>query len=456
MSAEAQPASRIMVVDDDSGVRRLLSIRLRSHGYEVATASSGEEALANFTGFAPHLVIADLRMDGMDGMVLFQTLRDRYPTLPVIILTAHGSIAEAVEATNNGAFGFVTKPFEAPALLEKIESALRLSGVTDSPSEGDDTAWRSHIITRSSVMEETLQRARLVADSEASVLIQGDSGTGKELLARAVHNASDRAEKPFVAINCGAIPENLLESELFGHKKGAFTGANADHTGLFASAEGGTLLLDEIGDMPLALQVKLLRVLQEGRIRPVGATDSIPVNVRIICATHRDLETEITEGRFREDLYYRLNVVTLYLPPLSDRREDIPVLANHFLEQLSDKHKQPRRHFSPEAMERLIAASWPGNVRQLYNIVEQLVILSTTNVISDDLVQKALREDERELPAFNEARRDFERDYLAKLLQITQGNVSQAARLAKRNRTEFYKLLHRHDLDPTLFKQTNY
>jgi two-component system response regulator GlrR len=453
MTEQPTNASRIMVVDDDSGVRRLLSIRLRSSGYEVATAASGEEALANFTGFAPHLVIADLRMEGMDGMVLFQTLRERYPTLPVIILTAHGSIAEAVEATNNGAFGFVTKPFEAPALLDQIQSALRLSGVTDSQGANDDSAWRSHIVTRSRTMEETLQRARLVADSDASVIIQGDSGTGKELLARAIHNASNRSEQSFVAINCGAIPENLLESELFGHKKGAFTGANADHTGLFASADGGTLLLDEIGDMPLALQVKLLRVLQEGRIRPVGATDSLPVNVRIICATHRDLATEISEGRFREDLYYRLNVVTLYLPPLSDRREDIPVLTNHFLDHLADKHNQPRRYFSPEAMERLISAGWPGNVRQLYNVVEQLVILSTTSVISDDLVQKALRADERELPAFAEARADFERDYLAKLLQITQGNVSQAARLAKRNRTEFYKLLNRHDLDPALFKQ---
>jgi two-component system response regulator GlrR len=442
-----------MVVDDDPGVRRLLSIRLQSQGYEVATAESGEEALANFTGVSPHLVIADLRMEGMDGMVLFQNLRERYPTLPVIILTAHGSIPEAVEATNSGAFGFVTKPFEAPALLEQIDSALRLSGVRNNDDKGEDASWRSHIVTRSTAMEDTLHRARLVADSDASVLIQGDSGTGKELLARAIHNGSDRSQKPFVAVNCGAIPENLLESELFGHKRGAFTGANADHTGLFASADGGTLLLDEIGDMPLALQVKLLRVLQEGRIRPVGATDSKPVDVRIICATHRDLETEIGAGRFREDLYYRLNVVSLHLPPLAERREDIPLLTNHFLEQLAEKHGQPRRHFSPDAMERLISASWPGNVRQLYNVVEQLVILSTTNVISDDLVQKALQEEERDLPAFAEARADFERDYLAKLLQITQGNVSQAARLAKRNRTEFYKLLYRHDLDPSLFKQ---
>jgi len=451
MSAKSQGASRIMVVDDDSGVRRLLSIRLKSHGYEVATAASGEECPANFPGFSPHVLITDLRMDGMDGMVLFENLRQRHPSLPIIILTAHGSIAEAVDATHHGAFGFVTKPFEAPALLEQIKSALRLSGATG--DNGDDEGWRSHIVTRSGRMEDTLQRARLVADSEASVLIRGDSGTGKELIARAIHNASNRGERPFVAVNCGAIPENLLESELFGHKKGAFTGANADHTGLFASADGGTLLLDEIGDMPVALQVKLLRVLEEGRIRPVGATDSIPINVRILCATHRDLESEIAEGRFREDLYYRLNVVTLHLPSLAERREDIPPLANHFLEQVAEKHGQPRRHFSPEAMERLISASWPGNVRQLYNVVEQLVILATTSVISDDLVQKALREDERELPAFAEARADFERDYLAKLLQITQGNVSQAARLAKRNRTEFYKLLHRHDLDPSLFKQ---
>ncbi len=446
-------ASRILVVDDDPGVLRLLSIRLKSQGYDVGTAQSGEEALANFSGFRPHLVITDLRMDGMDGMALFQQLRDRQPALPVIILTAHGSIPDAVKATRDGAVGFVTKPFEAVTLLEQVESALRLSGAVSMEPQGDDHAWRAHIITRSARLEDVLQRARMVAPSEASVFIYGESGTGKELLAQAVHKASRRAGGPFVAVNCGAIPENLLESELFGHRKGSFTGATSDHEGLFQAATGGTLFLDEIGDMPHALQVKLLRVLQEHHIRPVGSTQAVPVDVRIISATHRDLETEMADGRFREDLYYRLNVVSLALPKLAERREDIPVLANHFLTQLAAKYRKPLRGFAQDAVERLVSAPWPGNVRQLYNVVEQVAILSTTPIVADDLVQKALRGDTPALPAFAGARRDFERDYLVKVLQITQGNVSQAARLAKRNRTEFYKLLNRHEVNPVFFKR---
>jgi len=448
-------SQRILVVDDDPGVLRLLSIRLKSRGYDVATAESGEEALSNVGGFRPHLVITDLRMDGMDGLTLFQHLRRQHPSMPVIILTAHGSIPDAVEATRNGVFGFVTKPFEAPSLLQQVESALRLSGAVEGEAGEDDGRWREHIITRSAEMEEVLQRAWMVAASEASVFIHGESGTGKELLARAVHNASKRADGPFVAVNCGAIPENLLESELFGHKKGAFTGASSDHEGLFQSANGGTLFLDEIGDMPLSLQVKLLRVLQEQQIRPVGSTKAVPTDVRIISATHRDLEDEMNAGRFREDLYYRLNVVSLSLPRLSERREDIPVLANHFLTHLGEKYEKPLKGFAPEAMERMVGAPWPGNVRQLYNVVEQAAILSTMPIISEDLIKKALRDDTPGLPAFADARRDFERDYLVKLLQITQGNVSQAARLAKRNRTEFYKLLNRHDLNPALFKEAN-
>ncbi|MDN5872014.1 MAG: sigma 54-interacting transcriptional regulator [Nitrococcus sp.] len=445
---------RILVVDDDPGVLRLLSIRLKSNGYEVAAAQSGEEALANFAAIRPHLVITDLRMDNMDGMTLFQNLRKQHPTLPVIILTAHGSIPDAVEATKNGVFGFVTKPFEAPALLEQVESALRLSGVVEPAGTATpNDSWRAEIISRSPLIEDVLRRAKMIAPSEASVFIQGESGTGKELLAKAIHNTSGRSKRAFIAVNCGAIPEPLLESELFGHKKGAFTGANQDHDGLFKAADAGTLFLDEIGDMPLALQVKLLRVLQEHRVRPVGHTQDLPVNVRIISATHRDLEEEMTEGRFREDLYYRLNVVTLSLPSLSERREDVPVLANHFLHQLAQKYDKNLKGLSQDAMEHLVSAQWPGNIRQLYNVMEQAAILSTTPIISHDLVQQALRGDTPGLPPFADARRDFERGYLVKLLQITGGNVSRAARLAKRNRTEFYKLLNRHELNPSIFKQ---
>ncbi|HEX5514113.1 MAG TPA: sigma 54-interacting transcriptional regulator [Gammaproteobacteria bacterium] len=447
-----QPA-KILVVDDDPHLLRLLSIRLQTAGFEPVTAESAEAALAKLPAVRPSLIITDLRMEGMNGMVLFDTVRSRYPLLPVIILTAHGSIPEAVEATKRGVFGFLTKPFDSQILLEQVRSALAVSGgiATESTDQSDD--WRAHIISRSSLMEDVLSRARMVATSEASVFIHGESGSGKELLAQAIHKASPRADKSFVAVNCGAIPEALLESELFGHRRGAFTGATKDHDGLFLSADGGTLFLDEIGDMPLPLQVKLLRVLQERQVRPVGATRAVPVDVRIISATHRNLAEEMLAERFREDLYYRLNVVSLELPSLSERREDIPLLANHFLRTMAEKYDKQLSGFASDAMERLVSAPWPGNIRQLYNLVEQVAILSTTPVVPEALVQKALRDDSSDLPAFADARRDFERDYLVKLLQITEGNVSQAARLAKRNRTEFYKLLNRHDINPTVFKQ---
>ena len=301
-------------------------------------------------------------------------------------------------------------------------------------------------------MEDLLRQARMVAQSEASVFIQGASGTGKELLARAIHRASRRSHGPFVAVNCAAIPENLLESELFGHRKGSFTGANYDHKGLFPSADSGTVFLDEIGDMPLALQAKLLRVLQEREVRPVGSTQTVPVDVRIISATHRDLESRMKSGQFREDLYYRLNVVSLLLPSLAERREDIVPLAQHFLAVVAQRYGKEVHAFSTEALELLIAAPWPGNVRQLLNVVEQVVALSGVGVVPASLVQQALRQEPVSLEPLEEARRAFERDYLVRILRMTSGNVTQAAKLAQRNRTEFYKLLERHQLEPRAFK----
>ena len=301
-------------------------------------------------------------------------------------------------------------------------------------------------------MEAVLAKARLVAGSDASVMIFGESGSGKEMLARAIHKASARAGQPFVAVNCGAIPEQLLESELFGHVKGAFTGAAGDYKGLFQAAGHGTVFLDEIGDMPLPLQVKLLRVLQEREVRPIGSTQSVKVDVRIISATHRNLEDAIKATTFREDLYYRLHVVALSLPPLSQRREDIPVLANHFLKTLAARYGKPLNGFAQDAMEVLVRHTWPGNVRELYNVVEQAVALATTPIITPGLLESAIRGEMGDLSSFESARFEFERDYLAKLLKITNGNVTQAARLAKRNRTEFYKLLQRHHLNPSMFK----
>jgi len=452
-SAISLPAApSLLVVDDDADMLRLLTMRLSAAGYRVSTATSAEAALTELQLHRPQLVLSDVRLPGKDGLALFDDIRAQHPSLPVILLTAHGTIPDAVEATERGVFTYLTKPFDGKALLDKIAEALKLSAPSHPVRPGAIDAWQSRIISRSSRMAEVLAEARMVASSDASVLLRGESGTGKELLAQAIHQASARAAKPFVAVNCGAIPEALLESELFGHVKGAFTDAVSNHKGLFQAADGGTLLLDEIGDMPPALQVKLLRVLQEHEVRPVGASQSIPVDVRILSATHRDLDAAMAAGDFRADLYYRLNVVTLTLPPLAERREDIALLANHFLVTLAAKYHKRLSSFAPEALKALTTASWPGNVRQLYNVVEQVCALSTTPLVPLALVQRALRSPSVPVLTFAEAKQRFERDYLVGLLKLTDGNVADAARLADRNRTEFYRLMQKHGLTPGHFK----
>jgi len=397
----------ILVVDDDAALRELITLRLEANGFKVEAVDSGEAALAQLALARPDAVLTDMQMGGIDGMALFRAIHARDPSLPVIVLTAHGTIPDAVAATQQGLFGYLTKPYDAPTLVDLLKRAT---------------------------------------------MIQGESGTGKELLARAIHRASPRHAKPFVAINCGAIPAELLESELFGHVKGAFTGAGRDHPGLFLSAQGGTVFLDEIGDMPAPLQVKLLRVLQEGEVRPVGATETRAVDVRILSATHCNLEEAIVSGEFREDLYYRLNVVNLTLPPLRERREDIPLLAQHFLSLLTEKYRRRIHSFAPDALDMLVAADWPGNIRQLHNVLEQCVALCTTTTIPATLVGRALRDKPADIQPLAEARAAFERDYLITLLKLTRGQVSEVARLAGRNRTEVYRLLQRHDLTPALFK----
>jgi two-component system response regulator GlrR len=448
--------AKLLLVDDDPDLLRLLAIRLRAADYAVVPASGGQQALSLIAAERPDLVISDLRMAGIDGMQLFEEIERRHGGLPVIMLTAHGTIPDAIAATRKGVFGYLTKPYEAGELIAQIDRALALHGTAArGRATGNATAspsWREEIITRSPAMEELMMRAERVAQGEASVLIQGESGTGKELLARALHRASRRADKAFVAINCAAIPETLLESELFGHKKGAFTGAIADRDGLFVEAHGGTLLLDEIGDMPLSLQVKLLRALEAREVRPLGSTRVLNVDVRVISATHRDLDRARAEGSFRDDLFYRLNVVTLKLPPLRERREDIPLLLTHFLKDLSDRYGKEVRAFSPDALELMTAAPWPGNIRQLYNVAEQVVALSTAEIVVPRVVEQAMQLEQQNIDSFEDARRRFEHDYLTRLLRLTRGSVTQAAKLAKRNRTEFYKLLQRHGLEASHFK----
>ena len=457
----AMPAvvgAHILVVDDDGDILRLLSIRLQARGFRVSAVGSAEEALARIAIDSPRVVVSDIRLPGRDGLSLFEEIRATRPSLPVILLTAHGTIPDAVAATSKGVFGYLTKPFDSQILLAKIDQALSLSapGLPPDPlvaaAGGGSGDWLEGIVFCSSRMAELMAEARMVANSDASILIRGDSGTGKEVLARAIHRASPRARGPFVAINCGAIPEQLLESELFGHVKGAFTGAAASRVGLVQAANRGTLFLDEIGDMPLSLQVKLLRVLQERVVRPVGATRAEPVDVRLLSATHRDLDAAMAQGQFREDLYYRLDVVSLTLPTLDDRREDIPMLAAHFVQLVAAKYGKPITGFAPDALEALASASWPGNVRQLYNVVEQSCALTSTPLIPLSLVQRALRVPTMEALNYAEAKQRFERNYLVQLLKLTDGNVADAARIADRNRTEFYRLLQKHDLTPAMFR----
>ncbi|MEH8018348.1 sigma 54-interacting transcriptional regulator [Rheinheimera muenzenbergensis] len=430
---------RLLLVDDDPSLLRLLTLRLEGEGYQVISADSAEAALPLLTKNSVDVVLSDLRMPGLDGMSLFDEVAKRYPGLPVVLMTAHGSIPEAVAATQRGVFGFLTKPLNNTELRDILQRAV-------CQSVPEQASWREDIITRSARMTELLEQSYRVAQRDVSILITGASGTGKELLARAIHKASPRSAKPFVAINCGALPEHLLESELFGHSKGAFTGAVAEHNGLFREADGGTLFLDEIGDMPVSLQVKLLRALQERQIRPVGSAKSIAINVRVLSATHRDLQQAMQDGSFREDLYYRLNVVNLQLPNLEQRPEDIPLLARHVLAQSAQRHQVDVNRFSDDAMQLLATAKWPGNVRQLVNVIEQCVALTHSPVIGAAQVEQALSQDSRYWPSLTEARDQFERQYLIRVLQMTEGNVTRAAELAGRNRTDFYKLLKKHEL----------
>ena len=440
---------RILVVDDDSDMLALLSRWLEAEGFSVVSASSGSEALTRLSLARPHCVLTDLFMDGMDGMTLLSRIHASNPLMPIIMLSGQAGIPEAMRAMHLGISAFLTKPVDREQLVQNVARALRLS--SDVPEQRP--RFGSGIIFRSTLMSELLEKAELVADSDVTVFISGQTGTGKEVLAKAIHEASPRKDKPFIGVNCGAIPEQLLESELFGHEKGAFTGAMTRHEGLFQAANGGTLFLDEIGDMPLGLQVKLLRVLQDFEVRPVGSTRSIPVNVRIISATHQDLGDSVKAGEFREDLYYRLNVVPLHMPGLSERREDIPALLDFFLDRQATKRMTKKKRFAPEALEYLLSAPWPGNVRQLMNVVELCTTLTKTDIIPLSMAKSALREEPAGIQTLKAAKDAFERNYLIGVLRITHGHVANAARIAGRNRTEFYKLLAQHHLNAADFRK---
>jgi two-component system response regulator GlrR len=441
---------KVLIVDDDDDVLNLLETWLTKEKYDVKRASSGLEAL-NLVGiYAPDLVITDLYMEGMDGMALLTELHNDNPLLPVIMLSGQAQIPDAIKAMHLGTSAFLTKPINQNEFLETVSKV--------SPNLSDKSSFNEFaksIVFESKAMSDIVEMASLVADNDVSVFITGSTGSGKEVIAKSIHAASSRRDRRFIAINCGAIPEQLLESELFGHEKGAFTGANVRHEGLFQAANGGTIFLDEVGDMPLALQVKLLRVLQDFEVRPVGSTKTYPIDVRLISATHKNLEEAVEKGEFREDLYYRLKVIPLDIPNLAERQEDIPVLAEHFLSDFSKKHHQTKKKFSPDAMRYLVSMPWPGNVRQLINVIDLCATLAKNKNIPFSLVKNAVHDDPVHIQTLKEAKHEFERGYLLSVLRITHGHVANAAKMAGRNRTEFYKLLNQYGIEPAKFRDKN-
>ena len=438
---------RLLVVDDEQDILSLLETLLKKEGYDVETAMSGKEALAKMEVNIPKLVITDLFMDGMNGMQLMESIHNKTPLLPVIILSGQAQIRDAVKATHMGSAAFLTKPIDKDKLSEQVRYTLNVSAHGRKDSE-----FAEGIIYKSNIMAELVDLSMTVAATSVTVFISGETGTGKEIFAKAIHEGSERSAAPFIGVNCGALPEQLLESELFGHEKGAFTGAATRHEGLFQAANGGTLFLDEIGDMPLSLQVKLLRVLQDMEVRPVGSTKTYPIDVRIISASHRDLDEMVNSGEFRADLYYRLKVVPLAMPKLSERREDIPLLAVHFLEQHAQANNKKKKHLSPESLDYLMAAEWPGNIRQLNNVIELCATLGKTETIALSLIKMGCQDRSKQMKTLKEAKLEFEKNYLIGILKMSAGHVTNAAKTAGKNRTEFYKLLNLHNIEPDKFR----
>jgi two-component system NtrC family response regulator len=438
---------KILVIDDDTSLRRVLEYNLQEEGYEVQAAESGEEGLYWFGQSKPDLVITDMKMSGMDGLMVLKAIKERSPETLVLIITAFGTIDVAVEAMKAGAYDYITKPFNRDALKLTVKKALAFNGLAEENkrlrSELADKADFRNIVGSSPGMEKVFQIIRKVADTDAAVLITGESGTGKELFARSLHANSSRREGPFVAINCAAIPRDLLESELFGHLKGAFTGAIKDKTGKFQLADGGTIFLDEVGDLPVELQPKLLRALQEKEVEPLGGTKVQKLDVRVVSATNLDIDSAITKGTFREDLYYRLSVIPIHLPSLRERRKDIPLLIRYFC----SKHGSEKVKFSKDALETLVMYSWPGNVRELENTVERLLIMRNSDEIGrDELPEKLLANSSHgnaiiKLPDDGYPLEQLEREVVVQALERNHWNQAAAARFLQIPRhTLIYRL----------------
>ena len=446
----------ILVVDDEEGLLHLVKMRLTAMGFAVTGCTTGREALAVAKNTRFDLAITDLRLGNEDGLDVTEGLLRIHPGLPIIILTAHGSIPNAVEAMQRGAFGYLTKPFDDKELKAKIEEGLspqRMRGeIQRLKSLVNELYGMENIVARSAVMQRLLQQVVQVADSDATILLFGETGTGKEVFARVIHSNSRRNKGPFVALNCAAIPETLFESELFGHVRGAFTSAHGAKRGLFQSANGGTLFLDEIGEMPLSMQVKLLRAVQEREVREVGSELSTKIDVRIITATNKDLGAAVKSGAFRNDLYYRISVVPLFIPPLRERPDDIPFLAQHFLTASSKRANKVLRGFTPAALNRLVAHPWPGNVRELENVIEKATVMTRQDMITPDLLPAMASLPVSPMKPLTEAKEEFEKTYLKNVLHLTGGNISRAAQFAGRYRADFYKMLKKYGLHPSTLK----
>jgi two-component system nitrogen regulation response regulator NtrX len=445
----------IMIVDDEEGIRHVLRQVLEYEGHAVETAAGGGEALEKYESFSPDLTFLDVKMARMDGLEVLDRIREQDPDALVVMISGHGSIETAVEATRRGAYDFLEKPLDTDRILVTIRNALQQRGLSQEVTRlRDEVESRYEMVGRSFAIRTVLERIEKVGPTDARVLITGENGSGKELVARALHRVSPRSEEPFVEVNCAAIPAELIESELFGHVKGAFTGAHADRTGKFEQADGGTLFLDEVGDMSLSAQAKVLRALQEGLVTRVGGEKAVRVDVRVIAATNKDVEKEIAEGRFREDLYFRLNVVPIHVPPLRDRRDDIPMLVRHFTERAIEEQRLPPRRLSPEAVERLAKMQWPGNIRELKNTVERLLILSHGSEVGPREVGRLAGEPQESgltaelmrADSFADFKDRAEKAYILAKLRAHEWNVSETARSIDMPRSNLYKKIEKYGL----------
>ncbi|MEN8781548.1 MAG: sigma-54 dependent transcriptional regulator [Desulfobacterales bacterium] len=449
--------NNILVVDDDRNILNVIQMRLESESYRVLKALNSNQALTFLGDNDIDLALVDLRLKDEDGITLMEDIHRANPDLPIIILTAHGSINSAVEAMKRGAANYLTKPFNYQELLLQIQNCLEKSELSKEVNTLRNICavqfGFKNIIGRSEGMKRVLEQVAQAAETDSNVHIEGESGTGKELIAKSLHLSGPRKKGPFVAINCAAIPETLLESELFGYKKGAFSGAVSDKKGLFVQAHNGSFFLDEISEMPLSMQSKLLRVLEEREFFPVGGQQTIRVDTRIITASNKNLEQEVENKNFREDLYYRIHVIRIQLPPLRDRRDDIPLLAKHFLKKYATEMKKEITGFSSAALQKLLRYHWPGNVRELENTIESAVAMGAGNEIGAELILPKCEADNECIKPLKEAKDDFMKNYLLQLVEFTQGNVSQAAKLAGKYRADLYELMKRYKLDPSNFRE---